>query len=38
LKVELEQEKKIDEFYSEKLIKSKRINGIIEAKKKRGKG
>jgi ESF2/ABP1 family protein len=29
LKVELEQEKKIDEFYSEKLIKSKKINGII---------
>lgn len=37
LKVELEQEKKIDEFYSEKLIKSKKINGIIESKKKRGK-
>lgn len=37
LKIELEQERKIDEFYSDKLTKSKKINGIVESKKKKGK-
>lgn len=37
MKIELEQERKIDEFYSDKLTKSKKINGIVESKKKKGK-
>jgi len=37
LKVELEAEKKVEDFYSEKLAKSKMINGIVNRKMQKGK-
>jgi ESF2/ABP1 family protein len=37
LKVELEAEKKVEDFYSEKLAKSKMINGIVNKKMQKGK-
>lgn len=37
LKVELEMERKVDEFYSDKLAKSKQIQKIVETKMKKGK-
>jgi hypothetical protein len=37
LKMELEQEKKIEDFYSENIHKSKKIQKIIEKKQKKGK-
>jgi ESF2/ABP1 family protein len=37
LKVELEMERKVDDFYSEKMAKSKMINGIVARKLKQGK-
>ena len=37
LKMELDQEKKIEDFYSENIFKSKKIQKIIEKKQKQGK-
>ena len=36
LKMELEQEKKIEDFYSENIHKSKKIHKMIEKKQKKG--
>ncbi len=37
LKMQLEQQKKIEDFYSENIYKSKKIQKIIEKKQKKGK-